>query len=424
MASADGRLSFRGIAPGAHVFETVIGPCGLAWTARGIDLLVLPDGDLERTRAATLAAASRALHEARPPHARTHAARPHRARPPGARSDDARALVARPPQPVRMLVRRLKAHLRGRADSFLDVPLDLARVGPFARRTYEELRRIPPGSVVTYGELARILEAPRARAPGARAIGRILGANPIPLLLPCHRVVGAKNALGGFSAAAGPGLKARLLFAEGVVLDPRHAQGIAALRKADPVLRRIIDRVGPYPVSPGRSAASYETLLETIIYQQLSMKAAATIASRVRALTPGPGFPPPAEMAAIEPARLRAAGLSSQKLSYVKDLAARVVDRRLPLQRLARMDDDAVIAALTAVRGIGRWSAQMFLLFHLGRLDVLPTGDLGFRQAVARGYGLEKATEAELTRLGERWRPYRSMATWYLWQSLRLPAGE
>lgn len=389
MASSD----FARIAPGAHVFETRIGPCGIAWTARGIDLLVLPDEDRERTRALTLAAAARAPLPARP-------------------------LVARPPEPVRAIVRRLKAHLRGRADSFADVPLDLARVRPFARRVYAELRRVPPGRVASYADIARALNG-----RGARAIGRIVGANPVPLLVPCHRVVKAGGGLGGFSAAAGPGLKARLLFAEGVILDPRPAAGIAWLRRRDPLLRRIIARVGPYTVTRGRAADSYETLVESIIYQQLSVKAAATIAARVRALTPGPAFPAPEELLALAPARLRGAGLSAQKISYVKDLAARVVDGRLPLARLARLDDEAVIAALTAVRGIGPWSAQMFLLFHLGRLDVLPVADLGFRRAIEKAYGYKKPpAPREIQRLGERWRPFRSMATWYLWQSLKLSA--
>ncbi|MBE0566837.1 MAG: DNA-3-methyladenine glycosylase 2 family protein, partial [Krumholzibacteria bacterium] len=137
-------------------------------------------------------------------------------------------------------------------------------------------------------------------------------------------------------------------------------------------------------------------------------------------LTPGGRFPRPAEILATPDPVLRAAGLSNAKVTYVKDLAARVSDGRLRLARLPGLDDEAVVAALTEVKGIGRWSAQMHLIFHLGRLDVLPVDDVGLQNAAARAYGLERVTPAQLAGLGERWRPWRSLASWYLWQALDL----
>jgi len=253
-----------------------------------------------------------------------------------------------------------------------------------------------------------------------------MGANPIPLIVPCHRCVSGRGAdcgrrIGGFSSDGGPALKAQLLFGEGVVLVHEHAAGLEYLRRTDPVLRRIIRRVGPYLPGLLPPEPPYELLVKSIIRQQLSVKAGRTIASRVRALTPGPGYPDPDQLLAIDDAALRAAGLSRQKARYVRDLAAHVADGRLQLRRLSRLPDDEVIAQLTAVLGLGIWSAQMYLIFHLGRLDVLAVGDIGLRNAVQHAYGLATAPAArELTVRAQPWRPYRSMASFYLWQFLDL----
>ncbi len=178
---------------GIHVGETPIGPCGLAWTTRGVDHLVLPRKDAKTT--------ATALRDLAP----------------------GRAEPSRPPASVRRLLKRLTRHLAGKSDPFLDVPLDLHGVSPFARGVYAKLRRVPPGQVITYAQLAR-----RAGKPGAsRAVGRAMASNPVPLLVPCHRVVTADRQLGGFSGSGGVALKARILYAEGVVLDQRHAGGIA-----------------------------------------------------------------------------------------------------------------------------------------------------------------------------------------------------
>jgi DNA-3-methyladenine glycosylase II len=158
--------------------------------------------------------------------------------------------------------------------------------------------------------------------------------------------------------------------------------------------------------------------VRAICGQQLSAKAARTIYERVMALYGG-RTPTPQELIETEPDALRAVGLSYPKAAYLRDLAERIADGDLDLDRIAELPDDEVIAQLTQVKGLGRWTAEMFLIFHLGRPDVLPVGDLGIRRAAMNAYGLEALPDADtLERLGERWRPQRSLACLYLWRSL------
>jgi DNA-3-methyladenine glycosylase II len=164
-------------------------------------------------------------------------------------------------------------------------------------------------------------------------------------------------------------------------------------------------------------ANRYEVLVRSITSQQLSTKAAETIFQRLRAALPGRRLKPES-VADADDETLRAAGYSANKVRSLRDLTARVLDGRLPLARLPRLDDESVIDRLVAVHGIGRWTAEMFLIFSLGRLDVLPVDDLGLRAAVRDVYGLgDLPARRELVELGEAWRPYRSIATWYLWRS-------
>jgi 3-methyladenine DNA glycosylase/8-oxoguanine DNA glycosylase len=165
--------------------------------------------------------------------------------------------------------------------------------------------------------------------------------------------------------------------------------------------------------------------VRSIVYQQLSGKAAATIFGRVRALFPAAHFPTAAEISARSDEELRACGLSQQKLSYLRDLTARAADGRLDFARIGELADEEVIAHLSAVRGIGRWSAEMFLMFHLGRRDVWPVDDLGIRKAVMVLHQLPAMpTPRELGPIGERYRPFRSVASWYLWRLLELTPEE
>ena len=189
------------------------------------------------------------------------------------------------------------------------------------------------------------------------------------------------------------------------------------LEQTDPVLSRIIPLIPELgPIAP---SDPWWELVDSIVSQQLSVKAAATILGRLEALTPK--RPGPSEILSLKPEQLRGAGLSNAKVNYLRDLAERITDERLNLGRLSELSDEDVIATLTEVRGIGRWTAEMYLIFQLGRPDVLPVDDLGFREAVKRAYRIESRPEPQaLIEIGERWRPYRSVATRYLWKSLAL----
>ncbi len=201
-----------------------------------------------------------------------------------------------------------------------------------------------------------------------------------------------------------------------------NEDAVAHLRAADPVLARLIDEVGPEGL-PDRSADRpsdlYGALVRAIVGQQLSTSAARAIYARLTDRF-GDRTPTPQQVLDDDPEALRvAAGLSHAKTAYLRSLAEHVLDGSLDLEHLHELPDDGVIAELIAVRGIGEWSAHMFLMFTLGRPDVLAVGDLGIRKAVMNAYGLEQLpTPAELERIGEPWRPYRTLACLYLWHSL------
>ena len=189
------------------------------------------------------------------------------------------------------------------------------------------------------------------------------------------------------------------------------------LSKRDPVIAGLIRRHGACGLADAQHEDAFTALTHAIISQQLSTKAADTIAGRFHALFEGP--PTPAAVARVDDGALRAVGLSSQKIRSMRDLCARIADGSLPLHAVNELPDEDVIQSLTQVKGIGRWTAEMFLMFRLHRPDVLPVDDLGILKAVQRAYGLRKMPRAErLTKIGEPWRPYRSVACWYLWASL------
>ena len=193
---------------------------------------------------------------------------------------------------------------------------------------------------------------------------------------------------------------------------------VTRLKRADPVLRAVIERVGPCRYAPRVEGSHFDALLRAILYQQLSGKAAATIHARMRDHFGGRDPLPEELLAAPEPA-LRAAGVSRQKLGYLRDLARHVANGTLPLERVESLDDDAVIEALVAVKGVGRWTAQMFLMFRLGRPDVLPELDLGVQKGIQLAYGLRSLPgPKDVVRIGAPWAPYRTVASWYLWRLL------
>ncbi len=405
---------------GFTLFDTPIGRCGIAWSAGGITGLQLPEASVAATRARI------------------------RRRFPD-------ATETRPPRDVARAIRLATALLRGDATDLSRIPLDMAAVPPFHRRVYEAARAIPPGATLSYGEIAA-----RVGAPGsARAVGQALGRNPFPIVVPCHRVLAAGGRTGGFSATGGVSTKVRMLAIEGVDLagingrqtlkaaakraakretrqgelfagglgfDPRAA--VAHLRAVEPALARLIDAVGPFRMELKSTRSIFGALAEAIVYQQLTGKAAATIFGRVCALFPrAHDGPTPEHILAASDDALRGAGLSRAKVLALRDLAAKTRAGDVPtLAAARRMDDDALIARLTGVRGIGRWTAEMLLIFRLGRPDVLPVDDYGIRKGYALAFKKrDLPAPKDLAKVGERWKPYRTVASWYFWRALELP---
>lgn len=191
------------------------------------------------------------------------------------------------------------------------------------------------------------------------------------------------------------------------------------LSRADPDLARIIAVAGPPSITPNKNY--YQALVESIISQQLSVKAASTILKRFLELFPGDDFPTPGQILEKNVEELRAVGLSRQKATYIQDLAVKVLEETVQFDHLDALSNDDVIAELTTIKGVGVWTVHMFLIFCMGRMDVLPTGDLGIKNGMYSLYNLaEKPTPEEIEALAKAhgWRPYESVASWYIWHSL------
>ena len=199
-----------------------------------------------------------------------------------------------------------------------------------------------------------------------------------------------------------------------------HVQAHELLSASDPRLATLIERSRRYDITPAVSIRPFDALAESIAYQQLNGKAAATIWGRVRALYPKTKWLDPAKVLATPDEKLRAAGLSRAKTAAIKDLAAKTIDGTVPSGRaILRMSDDEIVARLTQVRGIGRWTVEMLLLFDLGRPDVWPVADYGVQKGFAKTFRKRKLpTPKQLMKHGEKWRPYRSVAAWYFWRAL------
>jgi DNA-3-methyladenine glycosylase II len=198
---------------------------------------------------------------------------------------------------------------------------------------------------------------------------------------------------------------------------PTLRRAVRHLRRADPVLDGIIEAVGPCRLRPDAGGGPFAALVEAILYQQITGRAAATIHGRLREMV-GRRHPRPLDIVGLSDAQLRSVGLSRQKAGYLRDLAQKARNG-LPLSRLRRLADDDVVVALTGVKGIGRWTAEMFLMWRLGRPDVLPVDDYGSRKAMQRAYRKRALPKPDwMRRTALPWRPYRTIASWYLWRSL------
>jgi methylated-DNA-[protein]-cysteine S-methyltransferase len=371
------------------LFETRAGPLRLRWSERGIAAIEMLELSPRELRAQILAQGK-----------------------------------TQPPPFVQEAARALTAHLGGAPQDLSSLPLDLTLLAPFQSKVYEVVRKLPPGRTATYGEIAALLGKPGA----SRAVGQALGRNPFLVAVPCHRVLAAGGAPGGFSAPGGVIAKQRLLALEGVRLQVDHGlpfdpdAAVQALRKADKKLARLMDRSIPFRLRPVALQSAFEALAESIIYQQLNGKAAATILSRMVALFKPRKFPRPEDLLDASEERLRSAGVSRGKTLALKDLAAKTLDGTVPkVSKLKTMTDEEIVERLTEVRGIGRWTVEMLLIFRLARPDVLPATDFGVRKGFMQLRGMKEMPEpAALLEYGERWRPYRTVASWYMWRALEL----
>lgn len=388
---------------GYALFDTDIGRCGISWGRNGITGLQLPERNDGETQAKLLR------------------------RSPAAQSE-------KPPAKVQRAIDEITALLRGEKRDLSIIALDMNGVPEFHREVYRFVRSIPPGATLSYGEIADRV----GRKGAARAVGQAMGRNPFPLIVPCHRVLAAGRKLGGFSANGGIATKLKLLTIEGAhpgdepethdVSPPDYTAAVAFLRAADPALARVIDIVGPCRMQIAGTQSLFIALAEAIVYQQLTAKAAATIFARVRGLFPhAHNAPTPQQLLRASEARLRSAGLSGAKAAALRDLARKACDGQIPtLRDLRTMDDAEIVERLTQVRGIGRWTVEMLLMFRLGRPDILPLDDYGLQKGIAVIDRKRKLpSKKDMEKRGRRWSPYRSVASWYLWRAAdmkRLPA--
>jgi DNA-3-methyladenine glycosylase II len=194
---------------------------------------------------------------------------------------------------------------------------------------------------------------------------------------------------------------------------------VAHLATVDPVMRRLIEDIGPCTLKPQARRSPFESLARAIAYQQLHDKAAESILKRFIVLFPGRKFPCPDDLLSMDPASIRTSGFSRPKILALRDLATKTLDGTVPTNRLIqKLGDDEIVERLIEVRGIGRWTAEMLLIFQLGRLDVLPVDDFGLRNGFRIAYGRRSMpTPKQVLQYGERWKPYRTVAAWYLWRA-------
>ena len=205
-------------------------------------------------------------------------------------------------------------------------------------------------------------------------------------------------------------------------MSPSDPLGARALSRREPIIRDLLKRHGPCPLAPKPGTEPYHALVRSVVYQQLSGKAAGTIHGRVLALFPAP-HPTPQQILDMEPEKLRGAGLSGNKLLAIQDIARKALNGAIPKSgEIDHLPDEDIIHRLVTVRGIGRWSVEMFLIFNLGRPDVWPVDDLGVRKGYGLAFGMETPTAKELSALGAKWRPYRTLVAWLMWRACDDPA--
>lgn len=379
------------------LFDTALGECGIVWRKTGHGEAVVVIG-------IQLPEATQRLAQ-------------HRIKSKWA-ADKTRSI----PPYIREIIKRVKLHFKGKAQDFRDIKLAFDGITTFERKIYDATRNILSGQTTTYGKVAEAA----GNVAAARAVGLAMSRNPIPLIIPCHRVLAANSKPGGFSAHGGVNTKAKMLEIEGATLGPPAIirskrdliRAASILGKKDARLAPILKHAIDFRVMPERSP--YATLLTAVVHQQLSPRAARTILDRMMSLYPGHKFPDPVDMLNTSDVRLRKVGLSRSKTKALKDIAAHALDGTIPQsEEITMLSDAAIIKRLTSIYGVGRWTVEMMLIFNLGRLDVLPVDDFSLRRSIAEIYGMtELPSSKAVESLGEVWRPYRTVATLYLWNRM------
>ena len=331
-----------------------------------------------------------------------------------------------PDQHLESIKNEVIAYFSGSKTSFKTAKLHLDACTDFAQKVYLQLRQVPFGQTISYGELARRAGKPNA----ARAVGRAVGANPVPLIIPCHRVITGDGKIGGFSSAEGVEQKRHMLALEGIASDqkilPANARpassntdsAIKTLCTKDPQLATWIKKLPRFELQNENMTSTFQSLLEAIVYQQLTGKAAGTIYARVLALFGTTSVINPLDIIRAKDSELRKAGLSGPKILAIRDLAEKTLAGEVPeIDQLRKMSDEEIISTLVKIRGIGRWTAEMLLIFKLGRPDVLAIDDYGLKKgfAILRGW-TKLPSPAQLRDESTIWQPYRTIASWYLWR--------
>jgi len=380
-----------------EIFDSPLGRCGIAWGNGGIIAFALPEANTGELIKKLLQRCPRMEKK-------------------------------KPDEWVSDIIVKVVRHLEGIPKDFSGAKLDFSGLTEFQKKVFRSLRKITSGKVISYGRLAREIGMPKA----ARAVGMALSKNPFALIVPCHRVIAGSEKLGGFSAFGGAETKKKLLALEGFSIEgtalpsevskPRFVERLEEKTKflidSDPQMRKLIEQAGPVKLKVDSMQSPYETLFEAIVYQQLTAKAAGAILRKVKALFHS-RFPKPEEILRTSFEKLRSAGLSGSKILAVKDLAKKAVEGGIPsLKELSEMEDEEIIEKLTQIRGIGRWTVEMLLIFRLGRLDVFPVTDYGIRKGFALTYGRKELPRPkELREISNKWRPFRTLASWYFWRA-------
>lgn len=382
-----------------HTFETIAGFCTVAWKDSNLRNLFLPEMCLKSHR-------QRVMHAL-----------------PGSAEQKS-------PSFYLPLIRQIKAYFNGKVSDFGQWSIELDGQPVFYRQVFETLRTIPAGRILSYKDLAEKC----GNHSAARAVGQAVRNNPLPLIIPCHRVICSDGRLGGFTAAEGLQLKIRMLEIEGLevisadrpfIRPPMNlseisiSNAVEELSEKDRELGIFIRSAPVFNLRPDAMNSPFQALLEAIVYQQLTGKAAATIFSRLLAVFGKTRSVSPLDIIRAGDPELRAAGLSGAKIAAARDLAEFAASGQLPsLEELQKMHNADIISTLTQIRGIGRWTVEMLLIFKLGRADIVAADDYGLRKGLAAIRGMQKLpSPAILLEQSKKWKPYGTIASWYLWRA-------